>query len=150
MAKPTKPQQAERERCINELRDLLKVNDTVYTVLDHVSRSGMTRHIRVVLIGEDDGQPYTLHPNYLVSQALGYRQAKRSDGLVVSGCGMDMGFHVVYSLSRTVFPVYDCTGEKSGPNSCPSNEHVNPGPGRHNYNIGHAHSDGYALHHRWL
>ena len=95
---------AAREEAKERLLDILKPGDTVFTILDNVSRSGMQRTIRLVLIKtDDDGKPFTLHPNYLASQLLGYRQAKRSDGLVVGGCGMDMGFHLVYSMSMALF-----------------------------------------------
>lgn len=95
----TKLEQQERDEAIAKLREWLKPGDTVYTVLRHVSRSGMQREIAVVVM--KDGQP--LHPNYSVAKALGCRQGKR-DGLIIGGCGMDMGFHLVYSLSRTLFP----------------------------------------------
>lgn len=77
---------AERQDAITKLREWIKPGDTVYTILDSVSRSGMSRHIRVVLPQKDARGVYTgdfLHPNYSVAKALGYRQAKRGDGLVV-------------------------------------------------------------------
>ena len=93
--------QAEKERAeqIAQLRKWLKPGDTVHTIIDHVSRSGMSRTIRVVLLKDGDA----LHPNYAVSTILGYRRAKRGDGFVVGGCGMDMGFHVVHSLGYALF-----------------------------------------------
>lgn len=97
--------QAEKEKAeqVEQLRKWLKPGDTVYTVLDNVSRSGMSRTIRVVLMKCEDGEPRDLHPNYAVSTVLGYRRAKRGDGFVVGGCGMDMGFHVVHSLGYAIF-----------------------------------------------
>ena len=85
------------------LRKWLKPGDTVYTIVDHVSRSGMSRTIRVVLMKCEDGQARDIHPNYAVSAVLGYPRAKRGDGFVVGGCGMDMGFHVVHSLGYALF-----------------------------------------------
>lgn len=82
-----------------QLRKWVKPGDTVHTILDHVSRSGMSRHIRVVLL--KDGE--ALHPNHSVAVALGYSRANRGDGLVVGGCGMDMGFHIVHSLGYALF-----------------------------------------------
>jgi len=94
----------ERERCLAELHKILKPGDTVHTILDHVSRSGMSRDIRVIVMKTDDkGEPYILHPNYLVSQVLGVPQAKR-DGLKMGGCGMDMGFQLVYCLGAAMWP----------------------------------------------
>ena len=44
----TKAQQAERDEAREKLRKWLKPGDTVYTVLRHVSRSGMMRTIQVI------------------------------------------------------------------------------------------------------
>ena len=48
MSKRTKAAEAERAEAIAKLREWIKPGDTVYTVLDSVSRSGMSRHIRVL------------------------------------------------------------------------------------------------------
>ena len=52
-------------------------------------------------------------------------------GLVIGGCGMDMGFHVVYNLGRAMWP--DGTPDPHGTR--------NGEPDR---------DGGYALKHRWL
>lgn len=118
----TRAQKAEREEAITKLREHIKPGDVVYTILDHVSKSGMSRNIRVLLpYKRNDGSIDFLHPNYLVAQAIGARQAKRGDGIVMGGCGMDMGFHLVSTLSRVLFPDgFGCVG-----NGCPSNDHSN-------------------------
>lgn len=85
------------------LRKWLKPGDTVYTILDHVSRSGMSRDIRVVLLKSENGEAIASHPNYSVACVLGYPRASRGDGLRVGGCGMDMGFHIVHSLGYALF-----------------------------------------------
>lgn len=149
--------QAERDKAeaITKLREWIKPGDTVYTVLDQVSRSGMSRHIRVVLLknGTD------LHPNWAVGKALGLRHAKHNgyeqDALVIGGAGMDMGFHLVNNLSYVLYPTYKCVGKarKAGRHpydSCPSSTHVNSGPDRDKYGAGVTHKDGYALRQRWL
>jgi hypothetical protein len=114
----TKAQQAERTEAIDKLREWIKPGDTVYTILQHVSRSGMSRHIRVVvpegcwlehtaeqmvsIHGPKDMPPTRMvvdhiHPNFAIGQVLRLRHARRNghvqDALVVNGCGMDMGFH---------------------------------------------------------
>jgi hypothetical protein len=101
MAKYSKAEIAEAKA---NLRKWLKPGDTVHTILDHVSRSGMCRHIRLVVIKCDGekSEPVTLHPNHAAARVLGYSQAKR-DGLVVGGCGMDMGFHIVHSLGYALW-----------------------------------------------
>ena len=68
----------------------------------------MSRVIRVVLLSCDNGQVTDLHPNGAVGQALGLRHARRNGrnmvGLVVGGCGMDMGLHVIYTLGAALWP----------------------------------------------
>ena len=100
----TKYSKSEVQEAFERLRGWIKPGDTVYTILDHVSRSGMCRHIRVQLIQCKPGEsePLILHPNHAVSRVLGYSQTRR-DGLVVGGCGMDMGFHIVHSLGYALF-----------------------------------------------
>ena len=109
-----------------ELRKLLKPGETVYCLLDHVSRSGMRRHIRFMVLRK--GEPRYI--SYWIARALDYRQAKR-DGLIVDGCGMDMGFSVVYNLGAVLWP----KGTRKP----------------HGMRNGEPDSDGgYALKHRWL
>jgi len=160
----------ERREAGIQLRKWLKPGDTVYTILDHVSRSGLTHHIRVVLLKTNDaGQPYTLHPNYSVAKLIGLRQVKNGDAIIMEGCGMDMGFQLIYLLSSYLFPEgFGCIGKL-----CPSNDHTN---GDHDYTmhglfddnsqpenrepfpgekadgcINHWHkSGGYALRQQWL
>jgi hypothetical protein len=74
-------------------------SDTIYTVLRHVSASGMQREVSVKMI--DAGR--IIHLDYLVSTALGMKQGKHN-GIVVRGCGMDMGFHIVHNILRAVNP----------------------------------------------
>ena len=76
---------------------------------------------------------------WYVANALGTTR-DRYWGITRGGCGMDMGFDLIYSLSRTLYPNgFACIGEW-----CPSNDHSNR-------DYGLAHSDGgYALNQRWL
>lgn len=115
----------DREEALTRLREWIKPGDTVHTLLRHVSRSGMQREIGVVLL--KDG--IDLHPNHAVACVLGKRLGKR-DGVIVGGCGMDMGFHLVYNLSYVLFPDgFGCVGDGSGyegsGRACPSNDHSN-------------------------
>lgn len=72
----------------------------VYTVCKHVSSSGMLRVIDCFVIR--DGKPVSV--NHLIAAYGLYRQDKRRSGVRVGGCGMDMGFAVVYALSNAIFP----------------------------------------------
>ena len=104
----TKKEQSEQKEARETLLRWLKPGDTVYTILDHVSRSGMQRRIRLVIFHQDEKRGIVdLHPNYSAAKLLGRKQAPREsgkgDGIIISGCGMDMGFELVYSLSRKLF-----------------------------------------------
>ena len=157
----TKQEKQDQAEAIVKLREWLKPGDTVHTILRHVSRSGMQREVGVVIIDKDGND---IHPNYLVSKALGLRVGKR-DGLIMGGCGMDMGFALIYELSAKLFPEgFGCIGaEVPGirGRSCPSNDHSNgdrdytPHPGcgqpdkRGHKDHWHT-SGGYALRQHWL
>ena len=82
------------------LRAWLKKNrvTTLYTSLRHVSSSGMMRHINV--FGIAGNEPRWL--SYHVARALGWNLNK-DDAVEVSGAGMDMGFHLIYSLSSVLY-----------------------------------------------
>lgn len=137
---------SEREEQLLRLRDWIKPGDTVYTILRHVSSSRMTRDIGVVLLKKDKDGVIDLHPNYAVSKVLGYTLNKGSrDGVRVSGCGMDLGFEIVYNLGRALWPDgAPCAGQ----GKCWSNDHTN---GLREYGKGIKHKDGgYTLRHRWL
>lgn len=68
----------------------------VHTLVTHVSRSGMTRHMRLFMVYAGQICEITTR----TARALGWRT---KDGrLIVDGVGMDMGFHAVYSLARTL------------------------------------------------
>lgn len=70
---------------------------TIYTVLRKVSASGMSRNIDVYVIVDN-------RPVYLsgyIAKVLGWKLSN-DRGIVVSGCGMDMGFHVVSTTAQTL------------------------------------------------
>ena len=92
----TRTQIEERKYYIDQLRACLSDNETVYTILGRVSRSGMQRHVRIVLKRD----AYFLHPNYHVATALGIRLTGENGQpwLVMKGCGKDMGLHLVEQL----------------------------------------------------
>jgi len=77
----------------------LKKDETVFTTTLHVSKSGMTRHIKFFVIR--DNSP--LYLTNTIIEKLGYKPNKHWDSIVVRGCGMDMGYHVVHNLSHALF-----------------------------------------------
>jgi len=90
----------EKEETIKELKDLVKRADyKAYTILRSVSRSGMFRRISVLLI--IDNEPYFI--DHLINKLGTYKRDKKEEGLRVSGCGMDMGFDVVYNAGRDIW-----------------------------------------------
>lgn len=97
----TKKAQKEQERqeAIARLRTYLQPGDTVYCVLRHVSASGMSRRIDLYVM--KDNEPLWI--SSLAARACEWRLSDKQ-GIIVGGCGMDMGFHLVYSLSYTLFP----------------------------------------------
>lgn len=91
----------EREEAIKELKTLIKPLDSVYTTVTKVSRSGMSRRIRVFIMRKNEPREIT----HLVAMAL---NLKRNEyGLNIGGCGMDMGFKVVYDMGSVMFPKGD-------------------------------------------
>ena len=130
--------EADKANAIETLRKLCPPGTTVYTVLRHVSASGMSRRIDCYVI--EDNKPRWI--TGYVKTALGMPRGK-FDAATVTGCGMDMGFHLVYNLSRTLWHSnFTCIGQ-----GCRSNDHSN---GDRDYTP-HLHSDGgYALKHEWM
>ena len=114
-----------RERLLT----LLKPGDTVYTVLRHVSRSGMQRRISLYAIV--DGQPAGL--DWAAAAVIGANLHRDRDGIVVGGCGMDMGFHLVYNLGCALWPKGD------GVTATGRNGSTKP-----------EYDGGYLLNHRWM
>ncbi len=81
-------------------------NNTVYTVLRHVSKSGMYWEISVVIpVKNADGDKMFVHTSYIISCVLGWKYSEKhgSNSVVCIGAGMDMGFHLVDSLSYALY-----------------------------------------------
>jgi hypothetical protein len=98
----------------------------------------MTRHIRPIVM--QDGEPRWI--GYMAGQAIGARTDMEGN-VIMGGCGMDMGFSLVYNLSYALHPDgFECIGDR-----CPSNDHTNGDRDR----TPHHHKDGgYSLRQRWM
>lgn len=109
MPKLTIIQIKQRDDAITKLRELLPVGSLVKTLTTHVSSSGMMRVIRCFT---SDGYPsggYDI--TWLVARATESKMHDKYNGIKVGGTGMDMGFSLVYGLSRTLYPDgHSCTG----------------------------------------
>lgn len=149
----------EKQQAIEKLRELCPPGTTVYTVLRHVSRSWMQRVVDPFIILCDElgtartvgaaraATPYFLRG--LVAKACGDRIDREHDGIVMGGCGMDVGHALVYNLASVLYREgWQCLGEHDGVR-CPANDHHNaPYPPRDGAMM---HRDGgYALLQRWV
>ena len=90
-------QQAEKRYALQLLGD----NRNVYTILRRVSASGMTRAISLKIV--KDGELIDI--TYTAAKALGEKvvEVNGQNAIRVQGCGMDMGFHLVYNLASILF-----------------------------------------------
>jgi hypothetical protein len=91
---------AQQQNAVDYIKTLVKPNDTVFTVLRHVSASGMNRWIDFYVM--QDNEPMRL--TYQVALALGEKYDTKRNALKIGGCGMDMGFQAVYCLGATLWP----------------------------------------------
>jgi hypothetical protein len=91
-----------------DLLDLLGDKPNVYTILRSVSASGMTRHISLKIVHRGE----LIDITYLASRVMGDKLSDRNgfNTLKVSGCGMDMGFHLTYNLSSILYAGQDRAG----------------------------------------
>lgn len=92
----------ERDEAIRTLKQdiKLKPGETVWTVLRHVSASGMSRTIDLFVIR--DKRPRRI--SHLVARAVGYGFDRDRMGIKSQGGGMDMGFEAVYNLGYALWP----------------------------------------------
>ncbi len=138
MHTPTKKSQKQAgiEEARVALLKILKPSMEVYATIKKVSSTGMSRQIAILVI---DGKQIRNISGW-VATFLGMKW-NDNGSVTVGGCGMDMGFHVVYTLSRALWPDgFPCAGEP-----CRSNDHTNGDEDRKP----HQHGDGgYALIHR--
>ena len=112
----TKKQQKEEEKreAIDKLKEILKTTKkrevrrngeskmvpVLYTIIRHVSRSGMSRSIDVISISED-GEHYNI--SYLVKTVLDMKLDTTNGGVKIGGCGVDMGVALVDHLSYKLY-----------------------------------------------
>jgi len=89
----------DKEHAEESLRNLIHEGDTIYTILKHVSPSGMSRVIQLIII--KDNTPYYL--GYNAACFMGDTYNHNHEGIKIYGCGMDMGFVLVCQLSYTLF-----------------------------------------------
>ena len=74
---------------------------TLYTNLKSVSSSGMSRDMKVLAVVEGEIVDITYYVGKLDIGTIKERNGQRV--IRVGGCGMDMGFHVVYTVSAVLY-----------------------------------------------
>ena len=117
---------------IASLKKWIKPGTVIYTKLESVSDSGMSRCISVYAVRPaKEGEAARIsNITHAVSSVTGY-QVSDKGGLVAPGRGMDMGFAIVYAFGRGMWP--KGTPKPHGTrNGLPDKE------------------GGYALKHEWL
>jgi len=125
--------QAERLEAAHQAKEylltILKPASKVYTTVNKVASSGMSRTLSCYVVVDNE----IVCINWYIER-LGLFKRNDQGHLKVSGCGMDMGFHVVYNLGRTLFPEgFQVEGR-----------------GRNGDTSGFDRDGGYALKHSWL
>jgi hypothetical protein len=100
-----KATKTEQQEAIERLKSWVMPGDTIYCVLARVSQSGMRRVIRFYKIttSAESGKQEVWSLAWNIAKALDCGYDDKKEGVIVNGCGMDMGFHVVYSLSDMLF-----------------------------------------------
>lgn len=111
------PTPAAQTESLEILRELLAPGDTVYVTTTQVARSGMSRRVKVFIPRVTDGHGY--EPSRAVIRDITWHVGRAlrwqlvDDGsweLRVDGAGMDMHFHLVYTLGRKLFTNDDTVG----------------------------------------
>lgn len=99
----TEGPKARAEYCRAELKKLIKPGARIDLVLRSVSKSGMSRTISAfIVVPAKKGAPaYLRNIDNLVADLIGWTN---DGGIKVTGCGMDMGFHLVYTLGALMWP----------------------------------------------
>lgn len=106
----TKLTEERKAELIAQLQEYCKASGyKLYTILRHCSKSGMSRIIEVLAIPGPDKKGYNsvLWLGGMIAELLEYKYAyaSKSDsgGIKIEGCGMDMGFAIVYELSAMLY-----------------------------------------------
>lgn len=85
-----------RAQAIADLQTILKPGQEVSAIVRKVAPSGMSRTISLYIV--DYGSIKCI--DYTAALALDWPDA--NPGIRVTGCGMDMCFHTVYTLGHTL------------------------------------------------
>ena len=94
---------ADQAAARDELRELFTGKDKplIYTILRHVTASGLNRDISLFYDSPEGIRPIT----HTAARALGYKVISSGgfNAIRQHGGGMDMGFNLVYTLSAVIY-----------------------------------------------
>jgi hypothetical protein len=99
-----KQKEHDKARALYMLQEITP-DTVIYTSIKHVAKSGMSRNIALYCVNEGRIKDIS----YFVANILGRKLAK-DNSVTIGGCGMDMGFALVYDLSATLFDGQDRAG----------------------------------------
>lgn len=88
-----------RAQVLAEAKRKIKPGQKIYCTLRSVSASGMSRRISLHTIHKGELIPLDYTASILTGRTLSDK-----GGIVCNGCGMDMGFDLVYSLGYSIWP----------------------------------------------
>lgn len=83
----------------DQLKECIAEGDTLWTTVTQVARSGMSRRVKVYAI--KDNEPINL--SSWAADVLEWRHNDSDGTITVTGCGMDVCFHLVNSLAYSLF-----------------------------------------------
>tara|TARA_R100000654_G_scaffold22803_3_gene45109 strand:+ start:375 stop:683 length:309 start_codon:yes stop_codon:yes gene_type:complete len=90
----------DKDKIKDILRDTFPEGSTAYTLVTKVAPSGMSRHI---MVAGSRKKGHVQNVSWYISQLLDWKYKDNTRSVFVGGCGMDMGFHLVYTLSRILY-----------------------------------------------
>jgi hypothetical protein len=97
---------ANKAKALETLREYLKPGSKVYVQVASMSRSGMSRDLRLFVVHEGDLLNITWDACFATGNIP--RDSKYGERVWrIGGCGMDMAFAAVYELSSALFAKED-------------------------------------------
>lgn len=91
---------SEREEAIAYLKMLLPEGSTVHTLLRHRAKSGKSSVFGMYVVHPERREIIDI--SLSVAMVLGKRYDRINGGVINRGIGMDLGNHLVYSLSAVL------------------------------------------------
>ena len=85
------------------LKSMFPKGSTAFLILRKKSSSNLPRVVGVVAFKRDGKNLLDFHPNYRVAKILGMKEDRQNEGIKVGGGGMDVGLHLISSLSRKLY-----------------------------------------------